>query len=58
MSMVFITIEGDSKREFANLLHEKTDKGISLIVVQQRPKITFIERVKKVFSEKNAIKSL
>lgn len=56
--MVFITIEGDSKREFANLLHEKTNKGISLIVVQQRPKVTFVKRVKKVFSEKDGLKSL
>lgn len=58
MPIVFITIEGKSKREFANLLHEKTNNGISLIIVQKRPKPSFFERIKKLFSEKGGFISL
>jgi len=49
MSIVFITIEGEAKREFANILHEKTDGAVSLIIVQQRLKVTFLEKAKKFF---------
>ncbi len=45
MRIVFITIPGDAKREFANLLHRATGASLSLTIVQQKPSLSVVKRM-------------
>ncbi len=49
MSIVFITIPGNDKREFANLLHQKTDNGVSLVIIQQPKRYSLIQRLRRFY---------
>lgn len=48
MSIVFITIPGKQKREFANLLHKKTGNGISYVIIQKPKKVTIFVTLKNL----------
>jgi folate-dependent phosphoribosylglycinamide formyltransferase PurN len=48
MSIVFITIPGDSKREFANMLHKATDGGVSLVIIQKKQKVRLLDTLSKL----------
>lgn len=48
MSIVFITIPGEQKKEFANLLHEKTKNGIDYVIIQKTRYIPWKERFEKL----------
>lgn len=45
MSIVFITIPGHNKTEFARQLHQKIKDGLSLIIVQKKPRKTSVVRL-------------
>lgn len=52
MSIVVFTLEEESKIEFVNNLHLKTDGAVSLVVVQKKPSKTFWQRL-QIFFKKN-----
>jgi folate-dependent phosphoribosylglycinamide formyltransferase PurN len=48
MSIILITIPGEQKREFANLLHKKTGNGVSYVIVQKPRKVPIRETLSKL----------
>lgn len=48
MGIVILTIPGDSKREFANALHEATNGKVELVIVQKRRSFPFWKRFKQL----------
>lgn len=45
MSVVFITIPGNAKRDFANALSERTEGGLQLVILQKSPKKPIIKKL-------------
>lgn len=48
MSIVFITIPGEQKREFAHLLHTKTGNGVDYVIVQKKRDVSLQETISKI----------
>lgn len=48
MSIVFITIPGDQKRDFINTLHKETASGVSYVIIQKPKKFSLIDTVKRL----------
>ncbi len=49
MSIVFITIPGDTKREFVNKLHQQTGGVVELVIIQKPKKKTLTERAIRLY---------
>ncbi|MDP2669176.1 MAG: formyltransferase family protein [bacterium] len=58
MPIVVITIEGESKTEFVNSLHAKTGGAVALVVVQKKPPMMPLERVRVFFKKNNTIRAI
>lgn len=49
MGIVFITIPGESKRAFAEALHERTGGKVDLVIVQKPRDLSLLERFKRFY---------
>lgn len=50
MSVVFITIPGSAKRDFANALNERVDGGLALVILQKSPQKPLLRKIIEAFT--------
>lgn len=48
MSIVFITIPGEQKKQFANELNQITGGGVSYVIIQKTRRVSMLEKFKKL----------
>lgn len=49
MGIILITVKGDSKRVFANALHEKTGGAVDFVIMQKPEQLSLFKRVLRLY---------